>query len=766
MNSSCNDGDVAVVQRELIALFALLRTQNRVCFVVSQFLKIQRKHGGHVVYAEFEKLLYCLLMARKKCTEAENVLKLVPSIVIGAHKAEIAEMVPSSFCSLFFEFIFKTVTFRSSIVRYRSLQLLSTALYEMAELSIQLQNLGRNFFDRLKRLLLMRSKDRDRKVRSIAAVALGRIQQPEDADCPAVEALLFLLRHDGCSEVRLNALKAMKVNHKTLPGLLESCKDFSAVIRREAYKRLVEIVHPKYLTVSQRCDILKQGLNDDSGPLRNFSETTLLDKWLDAFGGNIISLLNRLEVISRTSICEQLLRAYFKHRSVEELVSECDMLDNKNLPKVLTSEFMLYWRVLVDYVKQTCEENITAAEKDSFMSQLLPSVVDASDMFASYVENVHLKYENEYERVNSKFNIAQLADLIFLMDLSESAGRDKLKCTIEHLLLNCGADMYLINKLIGMHYRLTNSFDETSDYCLNEIMAQYPSSEEYESLEEMELAYFNFAKSMNAALAERLLCILCELFSLTLDTTLKPSMKQLLTILVYPLLEHEQPLPRSHAMRAVAIYALECEEYLHEHWKVLQMVVEYDGSYVAYYALKGIFDLALRYGFDSFVDKEDSLEARRVDNQPQSPGSDGRLPRCCMTNARLVYLFKAMLGNPDSELSFAVAEGLCKVMLYDRFHHPELLMMLMSRLFNPSAEDNPAVRQCVGTFLPSYAFMDSRHQEAIVEVFVPLVRSLCNDEKTGELNAVGLDDAVEFLVKLTSCVHLHDSAPGKNVSTF
>ncbi|KHJ44735.1 HEAT repeat protein, partial [Trichuris suis] len=782
MDSSCDNSEIVSLQQELLTLFGILKIHNRVCYVVSEFLKIQKKYGGHVVYAEFEKLLYCLLMARKNCSEAQNILKLIPSIVIGAHKAEMAEMMPSPFCSRFFEFVFKTAAVRNSLIRYRCLQLISTALHEMAELSIELGNLGNDFFDRLTRLLLFRSKDRDRKVRSIVAVALGRIQQPDDPECPAMAAVLFLLRYDPCSEVRLNALKAIKVNHRTLPELLERCRDYSALVRREAYKRLVEIVHPRYLTISQRCSLLQQGLTDRSLPLRTFCETVLLDKWLDAFGGNIVDLLNRLEVISRTNVCEHVLIAYFKNHTVEDLIGDCDILDHKNLPKVLTCEHVLYWRVLVEYVKKTGEQNLNAADTEAIVSQLLPSVIDMSSMFESYVVDTHMKNDKEDERISSEFIVAQLIDLIFLMDLSEVASRlsicipfmvvecifscrrERLKCTIELLLTSCGADSYLINKLVGMHFQLTKSFDETSDFCLNEIMKRFPSSEEHDSQNAMEAAYYDFAKTMDAALAEKLLCMLCELFSLTIDVTLTPLMKQMLKILVYPLLEHSEQSARYHAMRTLAVYALESEEYLQIHWRVLQSAVQYDGSYLANLALKGIFDLAFKYGFESFIDAEECPETNNVDKLSENPDDvDDPLPRHPLTKQHLLFVLKTMFDGPDEEVHIMIAEGVCKLMLHDRLHNAELLTMLVSRLFSPSSENNPPLRQCISSFLPAYAFNDSRHQEAIVEVFIPVIRSLCNEEQFGEMSSIGLDQTIDFLVKLTCCVFLEDSAPGKQV---
>lgn len=98
-----------------------------------------------------------------------------------------------------------------------------------------------------------------------AIQALSRMQDPTDAECPVVEAFIWLTRHDPTAEVRRAALAAMVLTTRTLPSLVERCRDLADNVRRAAYKLLASRGILRPLSIAKRIRILQDGLSDRSG---------------------------------------------------------------------------------------------------------------------------------------------------------------------------------------------------------------------------------------------------------------------------------------------------------------------------------------------------------------------------------------------------------------------------------------------------------------------------------------------------------------------
>lgn len=95
--------------------------------------------------------------------------------------------------------------------------------------------------------------------------ALSRMQDPTDAECRAVETFLWLARHDPTADVRRAALAAMVLTTRTLPSLIERCRDVSDSVRRTAYKILATRGVLRPLSIAKRIRVLQDGLTDRSG---------------------------------------------------------------------------------------------------------------------------------------------------------------------------------------------------------------------------------------------------------------------------------------------------------------------------------------------------------------------------------------------------------------------------------------------------------------------------------------------------------------------
>ncbi len=77
-----------------------------------------------------------------------------------------------------------------------------------------------------------------------------------------LDIFLDLLRHDPSPDVRRAALIQIETNEKSLPCIIERCRDVDVSIRRLFYSDKMEEIDILALTIQQRDEILKAGLSD------------------------------------------------------------------------------------------------------------------------------------------------------------------------------------------------------------------------------------------------------------------------------------------------------------------------------------------------------------------------------------------------------------------------------------------------------------------------------------------------------------------------
>ncbi|XP_047431028.1 condensin complex subunit 3 isoform X2 [Mugil cephalus] len=349
------------------------------------------------------------------------------------------------FLSFIFSFLLESHKASSHAVRFRACQLINKLLGSMAE-NAQIDD---DLFDRIHQAMLVRVTDKFPNVRIQAALAMTRLQQPMDPDCPTISAYMLILENDSNAEVRRAVLSCIAMAPHTLPKVLKRTRDIKENVRKLAYQVLADKVHIKALTIAQRVRLLQQGLRDTSEAVREVVCSRLLPAWLLRLDGNIIELLHRLDVENCAETALDTLKAIFQRTSPEELLQNKVPLDNRKLIPVdsLTCENVLYWRALCEFIKGKGDEG------DEMLDQVLP---DAST-FASYLcgylkaefsEEVSLYLKAvpvllEEQRADFKqlelamtkeFISQQLIHLIGCLDTNEEGGRKCMLAVLQEML--------------------------------------------------------------------------------------------------------------------------------------------------------------------------------------------------------------------------------------------------------------------------------------------------------------------------------------------
>ncbi|XP_037327621.2 condensin complex subunit 3 [Pungitius pungitius] len=396
-------------------------------------------------HEEFVHYLKYAMIVYKREPSVENVMDFVvrfatsflspPKMEEGEEDEEEEDDAEDDhpFLSFLFNFLLESHKASSHAVRFRACQLINKLLGSMAE-NAQIDD---DLFDRIHQAMLVRVTDKFPNVRIQAALAMTRLQQPKDPDCPTINAYMLILENDANAEVRRAVLSCIAMSPRTLPKVLKRTRDIKESVRKLAYQVLAEKVHIKALTIAQRVGLLQQGLHDTSESVREVVCSRLLPAWLLRLDGNVTELLHRLDVENCAQTALDTLQAVFKGAPTDELLHHGVPLDHRKLVPVdsLSCENVLYWRALCEFIKAKGDDG------EELLEQVLPDAASYANYLCGYLKAVPLLSEeqradfNQLELVMTKeFISQQLIHLIGCLDTNEEGGRKRVLAVLQEML--------------------------------------------------------------------------------------------------------------------------------------------------------------------------------------------------------------------------------------------------------------------------------------------------------------------------------------------
>uniref|UniRef100_A0A665VRV1 Nuclear condensin complex subunit 3 C-terminal domain-containing protein n=1 Tax=Echeneis naucrates TaxID=173247 RepID=A0A665VRV1_ECHNA len=415
---------------------------NKAKLVASLKSRYNKLEDKTLFHEEFVHCLKYAMIVYKREPAVENVIEFVARFATSFQSPPKAEEEDQEeeededdhpFLSFIFNFLLESHKANSHAVRFRACQLINKLLGSMAE-NAQIDD---DLFDHIHQAMLVRVTDKFPNVRIQAALAMTRLQQPKDPDCPTINAYMLILDNDSNAEVRRAVLSCIAMSPQTLPKVLKRTRDIKENVRKLAYQVLADKVHIRALTIAQRVSLLQQGLHDISESVREVVCTCLLPAWLGRLDGNIIEMLHRLDVENCAQTALETLRAIFKYKTNEEILQDRVQLDSRKLIPVdsLTCENVLYWRALCEFIKAKGDEG------DEMLEQVLPDAATYADYLYGYLRAVPVLSEeqradfSQLELVMTReFISQQLIYLIRCLDTNEEGGRKRVLAVLQEML--------------------------------------------------------------------------------------------------------------------------------------------------------------------------------------------------------------------------------------------------------------------------------------------------------------------------------------------
>ncbi|XP_056346966.1 condensin complex subunit 3 [Oenanthe melanoleuca] len=666
-----------------------------------------------------EKFIHCLKYAMiiyRREPAVEHVINFAARFVTSFYQTEKEDGSEEGeednlFLNYVFKFLLESHDANSNAVRFRTCQLVNKILGNLPENA----EIDDDLFDKINEAMLIRLKDKFPSVRIQAVLALSRLQDPKDENCPVVNIYSTLLENDSNSDVRRAVLSCIAPSQRTLPKIVGRTMDVKDAVRKLAYEVLAEKVHVRALTIAQRVKLLQQGLNDRSDAVKEVMKKKLLPAWLQSTEGDVLELLHRLDVENCPEVAISVLNAMFSLSSLDDIVQNCKNLDSRKLIPLedLTVENVLYWRCLCEYLKSKGEEGEVVLE------EVLPEPVIYADYLLSYLQNMPVLSEEQKEDFNCFENLMtkefigqQLILIIGCMDTMEEGGRKHLLVILQKILILPSTSAALIPLLVERLLSIVKDEDRRiqivaeiiSEVREPTVAVEQPVDaveirkrelkvaeikvklfEAKQALEEcITLQDFNTASVLKEKITELehtkndlikaaeqaeikeirvekndpetlLKCLLMcyeVLKIMSLSKGISPTINEIIQSLILPGVTNIHPTVRNMAVLCLGCCTLQSKEFAQKHLPLVLQVLQVDSIKIKLSALKAIFDQLILFGIEPFKTRGSSdSQSESALIRTENDEEESETIEEEEETATVHYLLNLLSGFLDSEYS-------------------------------------------------------------------------------------------------------------------
>ncbi|XP_031963874.1 condensin complex subunit 3 isoform X2 [Corvus moneduloides] len=744
--------------------------QNHAKLVValkSTYAQLDDKEGFNEKFIHFLK--YAMIIYRRE-PAVEQVISFAARFVTSFYQTEKEDGSEEGeednlLLNYVFKFLLESHDANSHAVRFRTCQLVNKILGNMPENA----EIDDDLFDKINEAMLIRLKDKFPSVRIQAVLALSRLQNPKDENCPVVNVYSTLLENDSNSDVRRAVLSCIAPSERTLPIIVGRTMDVKEAVRKLAYEVLAEKVHIRALTIAQRVKLLQQGLNDRSDAIKEVMKKKLLQAWLQFSEGDVLELLHKLDVENCPEVAIPVLNAMFSLSPLHDIVQNCKNLDSRKLIPLedLTAENVLFWRCLCEYLKSKGEEGEVLLEEvlpepaiyaDYLLRKhllvilqkilILPSTSPA--LIPLLVERLLSIITDEDRRIQVIAEItSEVREPIVAVDQPVDAAeirKQKLKLA--------KIKMKLIEAKNALEECITLQDFNRAAVLKEEITElERTKNDLIKAAEQAEIKEMPVEKNDPETLLKCLIMCYEVLKIMSLSKGISPIIYEIIQSLILPGVTNVHPAVRNMAVLCLGCCTLQNKEFAQQQLPLLLEVLQVDNIKIKLSALKAIFDQLMLFGIEPFKtgrgkDSQSECAHIRTENgEDESETIEEEEETATVHN--LLKLLSGFLDSEDSELRTEAAEGIAKLMFSGRLISTKLLSRLVLLWYNPVTEDDTRLRHCLGVFFPLFAYANRSNQECFEEAYLPTLQTLLNAPATSPLAEVDISNVSELLVDLT-----------------
>ncbi|XP_055102381.1 condensin complex subunit 3 isoform X6 [Symphalangus syndactylus] len=734
--------------------------QNQAKLVVALSRTYRTMDDKTVFHEEFIHYLKYVMVVYKREPAVERVIEFAAKFVTSFHQSDMEvdeEEEDGGLLNYLFTFLLKSHEANSNAVRFRVCQLINKLLGSMPE-NAQIDD---DVFDKINKAMLIRLKDKIPNVRIQAVLALSRLQDPKDDECPVVNAYATLIENDSNPEVRRAVLSCIAPSAKTLPKIVGRTKDVKEAVRKLAYQVLAEKVHMRAMSIAQRVMLLQQGLNDRSDAVKQAMQKHLLQGWLRFSEGNILELLHRLDVENSSEVAVSVLNALFSITPLSELVGLCKNNDGsyiQSIPVVneehrgdfsyignlMTKEFIGQQLILIIKSLDTSEEGGRKKLLAVLQEILILPTIPISLVSFLVERLLHIIIDdNKRTQIVTEIISEIRAPIVTVGVNNDPADVRKKELKMAEIKV----------KLIEAKEALENCITLQDFNRASELKEEIKALEDarinlLKETEQLEIKEVHVEKN-DAETLQKCLILCYELLKqMSISTGLSATMNGIIESLILPGIISIHPVLRNLAVLCLGCCGLQNQDFASKHFVLLLQVLQIDDVTIKISALKAIFDQLMTFGIEPFKTKKiKTLHCEGT--EINSDEEESKEIEETATAKNVLKLLSDFLDSEVSELRTGAAEGLAKLMFSGLLVSSRILSRLILLWYNPVTEEDVRLRHCLGVFFPMFAYASRTNQECFEEAFLPTLQTLANAPASSPLAEIDITNVAELLVDLT-----------------
>ncbi|XP_025977810.2 condensin complex subunit 3 isoform X3 [Dromaius novaehollandiae] len=728
----------------------------------SAYSQLEDKKDFHEKFVHFLK--YAMIIYKRE-PAVEQVINFVAKFVTSFYDMEegvsTEEGEDNLLLNYVFNFLLESHNANSHAVRFRACQLVNKLLGNMPE-NAQIDD---ELFDKINEAMLIRLKDKFSNVRIQAVLALSRLQDPKDENCPVVNIYNTLLENDSNSEVRRAVLSCIAPSARTLPKIVGRTMDVKEAVRKLAYEVLAEKVHMRALSIAQRVKLLQQGLNDRSDAVKEVMKKKLLQAWLQLTEGDVLELLHRLDVENCIEVAIPVLNAVFSLSPLSDFVQNCKNLDSsylQNMPvlseeqredfscfeNLMTKEFIGQQLIHVIGCMDTTEEG-GRKHLIAVLQKILILPTTSTALISLLVERLLSIIKDDDGRIQTIAEIvSEVREPIVTVDQPvDVAEIRKRQLKLAEIKVKIFEAKEALEECITLQ-----DFNQASILKEKITELEHIKNDLIKEGEQPEIKEMRVEKNDPETLLKCLMMCYELLKVMSLSKGIGPTMNEIIESLILPGITNVHPAVRNMAVLCLGCCALQTKEFARQHLALLLQVLQIDDIKVKLSALKAIFDQLMLFGIEPFKTRR-SNESPSEDVQITTENCEEETRTIeeeeTATIHSLLQLLSGFLDSEFSELRTEAAEGIAKLMFSGRLISAKLLSRLVLLWYNPVTEEDTRLRHCLGVFFPLFAYANRSNQECFEEAYLPTLRTLLNAPATSPLAEIDTSNVSELLVDLS-----------------
>ncbi|QEU60874.1 Ycg1 [Kluyveromyces lactis] len=719
------------------------------------YLKCMEQEISDVFHYWFIKMTVKILPLKKQEIVGDRIVRLISGFIANIEsnlnkmrtedgneqKLRNLEVHFGGFIDGFVRNLLRGVESKNKNVRYRVMQLLAATMDNMGEIDEELYEL-------IMWVLKHRVYDKEPHVRIQAIFCLTKFQNDNVSMInesetgvnfqldEATQSLMHIIRNDPSPEVRRAAMLNIVRSKATQNVILERVRDVNFINRRLVFTRVLKSLG-KHTFDEVDADILEKlmtwGFEDRDETVRNSCKKLVAFTWLNILDGDIIDLLENIDVVNST-YAEQALYALFEQRP--------DVIEKVKFPKEVWETFTVETVFLLKCFFFHCLNcNLVTIIEENF-----PEALQFAEYLAFYL-NKRVGEDETLSKTDYKyldFILHQLLEIAYKYDFSDEVGRRDMLNIVRNFIgkaVMLNDDLIRISlkvlKILSINERdfvtmtveIINDikYDDIEKQELQEARSKEISARGSNSMvdddEDEEMDDNAALESFHSAVgnlvsgkpveenehkdeedeAEReirpqtlITCLrmsrhLLEQINTSLDENVIVS--SLIDTLITPAVRNPQPEIRELGVRCLGLCCLLDLQLATESIYILGMCVSKGNASLKHIALQVIVDIFSVHG-TKVVDGEgkvDSISLHKI-------------------------FYKILKTNDLPECQAIAAEGLCKLFLGDIFTDDDLFETLVLSYFSPVNSTNEALIQAFAFCLPVYCLSHVNHQSRMSRI--------------------------------------------------